>query len=241
MKRIIWNFAALSFLLANSAGSADAQVIVSGTSGTEAGYIIDHYQLGVYPALDTIMQGIVGINALNQAQNSQVFVSPLLKAVVYDYRFNLTTGEGVVTTRALDGSFLYTESGGPGTFSLHTSPPYPVALAPGEALPPYFIFGYNVPVTALEIGGSPVSPSLFPATLLGEILGFYVNPTTTNDMAANKWEYRINPNDPGLLPISWSSDNGSHLFVDTVDAGSSKSSSIGRYLAQVAENSAGVW
>ena len=44
----------------------------------------------------------------------------------------------------------------------------------------------------------------------------------------------------GLLPISWSSDNGSHLFVDSVDEASGGSSSIGTYLSQVAENSAGV-
>ena len=45
---------------------------------------------------------------------------------------------------------------------------------------------------------------------------------------------------PGLLPISWSSDNGSHLFVNSVDEGSGGFSSIGTYLTQVAENSAGV-
>src|SRR3989442_303893 len=44
----------------------------------------------------------------------------------------------------------------------------------------------------------------------------------------------------GLLPISWSSDNGSHLFVDSVDEGSGGFSSIGTYLTHVAENSAGV-
>src|SRR5262249_30389298 len=44
----------------------------------------------------------------------------------------------------------------------------------------------------------------------------------------------------GLLPISWSSDHGNHLFVDTVDEGSGRSSSIGRYLSQVAANWAGV-
>ena len=33
----------------------------------------------------------------------------------------------------------------------------------------------------------------------------------------------------GLLPISWSSDNGSHLFVHSVDEGSGGSSSIGTY------------
>ena len=44
----------------------------------------------------------------------------------------------------------------------------------------------------------------------------------------------------GLLPISWSSDNGSHLIVGTVDEGSGRSSSIGTYLSQVAANSAGV-
>ena len=44
----------------------------------------------------------------------------------------------------------------------------------------------------------------------------------------------------GLLPISWSSDNGSHLFVDSVDEGSGSFSSIGTYLTQVAENSTGV-
>ena len=44
----------------------------------------------------------------------------------------------------------------------------------------------------------------------------------------------------GLLPISWSSDNGSYLFVHSVDEGSGGSSSIGTYLSQVAENSAGV-
>ena len=47
-------------------------------------------------------------------------------------------------------------------------------------------------------------------------------------------------NTGGLLPISWSSDNGGHLFVDSVDAGSGRFSSIGTYLTQVAENSAGV-
>jgi CsbD-like len=40
----------------------------------------------------------------------------------------------------------------------------------------------------------------------------------------------------GLLPISWSSNNGNHLFVDTVDEASGRSSSIGIYLAQVAAN-----
>ena len=44
----------------------------------------------------------------------------------------------------------------------------------------------------------------------------------------------------GLLPISWSSDNGSYLFVNSVDEGSGGFSSIGTYLTQVAENSAGV-
>jgi hypothetical protein len=44
----------------------------------------------------------------------------------------------------------------------------------------------------------------------------------------------------GLLPISWSSDNGNHLFVGTEDEGSGRSSSIGKYLSQVAANSAGV-
>ena len=44
----------------------------------------------------------------------------------------------------------------------------------------------------------------------------------------------------GLLPISWSSDNGSYLFVHSVDEGSGGSSSTGTYLSQVAENSAGV-
>ena len=44
----------------------------------------------------------------------------------------------------------------------------------------------------------------------------------------------------GLLPISWSSDNGNYLFVDSVDEGSGRSSSIGTYLTQVAANSAGV-
>ncbi len=43
-----------------------------------------------------------------------------------------------------------------------------------------------------------------------------------------------------LLPISWSSHNGGHLFVDSVDSGSGRFSSIGTYLTQVAENSAGV-
>jgi hypothetical protein len=46
--------------------------------------------------------------------------------------------------------------------------------------------------------------------------------------------------DTGLPPISWSSDNGSHLFVDSVDERSGRSSSIGTYLTQVAANSAGV-
>ena len=41
-------------------------------------------------------------------------------------------------------------------------------------------------------------------------------------------------------PISWSSDNGNHLFVDSVDEGSGGSSSNGTYLTQVAANSAGV-
>src|SRR5262245_61830525 len=45
----------------------------------------------------------------------------------------------------------------------------------------------------------------------------------------------------GLLPISWSSDNGSQLFVDSLDEGTGRSSPIGTYLTQVAENSAGVW
>ena len=55
--------------------------------------------------------------------------------------------------------------------------------------------------------------------------------------------HRARPaSDPaGLLPISWSSDNGSHLFVGSADDGSSRSSSIGTYLTQVAANSAGVW
>jgi hypothetical protein len=44
----------------------------------------------------------------------------------------------------------------------------------------------------------------------------------------------------GLLPISWSSHNGGHLFVDSVDERSGRFSSIGRYLTHVAENSAGV-
>jgi SRSO17 transposase len=43
-----------------------------------------------------------------------------------------------------------------------------------------------------------------------------------------------------LLPISWSSDNGSHLFVDSGDEGSGRSSSIGTYPTQVAANAAGV-
>ena len=34
----------------------------------------------------------------------------------------------------------------------------------------------------------------------------------------------------GLLPISWSSDNGNHLFVNSVDEGSGGFSSIGTYL-----------
>jgi hypothetical protein len=46
--------------------------------------------------------------------------------------------------------------------------------------------------------------------------------------------------DHGLLPISWSSDNGNHLFVDSPDEGSGRSSSIGTYLPQVAATSAGV-
>ena len=57
-------------------------------------------------------------------------------------------------------------------------------------------------------------------------------------------QHRKSQNEPcesGLLPISWSSDNGSHLFVDSVDEGSSRSSSIGTYLTQVVANSAGVW
>ena len=44
----------------------------------------------------------------------------------------------------------------------------------------------------------------------------------------------------GLLPISWSSDNGNHLFVNSVYEKSGRSSSIGTYLTQVAANSAGV-
>ena len=41
-------------------------------------------------------------------------------------------------------------------------------------------------------------------------------------------------------PFHWSGDNGGHLFVDSVDEESCQSSPIGKYLAQVAENSAGV-
>ena len=51
---------------------------------------------------------------------------------------------------------------------------------------------------------------------------------------------KANIREATVLPISWSSDNGSHLFVHSVDEGSGGSSSIGTYLSQVAENSAGV-
>src|SRR3954471_8896196 len=44
----------------------------------------------------------------------------------------------------------------------------------------------------------------------------------------------------GLLPISWSSDNGSHVCGCSEDEGWVGSSSIGTYLAHVAANSAGV-
>src|SRR4051794_22130669 len=44
----------------------------------------------------------------------------------------------------------------------------------------------------------------------------------------------------GLLPISWSRDNGSHGCGCSVDGGSIGVSSIGTYLSQVAANSAGV-
>jgi hypothetical protein len=44
----------------------------------------------------------------------------------------------------------------------------------------------------------------------------------------------------GLLPISWSSDNGSQWCVCSVDKGSVESSSIDTYLAHVTANSAGV-
>src|SRR4051794_21571139 len=44
----------------------------------------------------------------------------------------------------------------------------------------------------------------------------------------------------GLLPISWSRDNGSHWCGCSVDGGSIGISSIGTYLSQVAANSAGV-
>ncbi len=58
-------------------------------------------------------------------------------------------------------------------------------------------------------------------------------PTYVDDTEVRPWI--------GLLPISWSSDNGSHLFVVSVDEGSGGFSSIGTYLSQVAENWAGVW
>src|SRR3954466_13204039 len=44
----------------------------------------------------------------------------------------------------------------------------------------------------------------------------------------------------GLLPISWSRDNGSHGCVCSVSDPSFGLSSIGTYLSHVAENSAGV-
>jgi hypothetical protein len=44
----------------------------------------------------------------------------------------------------------------------------------------------------------------------------------------------------GLLPISWSSDNGNHECVCSLGSGSVESPSIGTYLAHVAANSAGV-
>ena len=44
----------------------------------------------------------------------------------------------------------------------------------------------------------------------------------------------------GLLSVSWSSDNGSHMVFGSLDDGSDKSSSIGIYLTQVTENPAGV-
>jgi len=63
-----------------------------------------------------------------------------------------------------------------------------------------------------------------------------------NRLAAQvqSWLEEMDPLGNGLLPIPWSSDNGSYLFVDSVDEGSGGSSSIGTYLSQVAENSAGV-
>jgi len=44
----------------------------------------------------------------------------------------------------------------------------------------------------------------------------------------------------GLLPISWSSDNGNQGFIRSEGANSVVLSPIGTYLAQVAANSAGV-
>ena len=58
--------------------------------------------------------------------------------------------------------------------------------------------------------------------------------------AALREEIRKPYAESDLLPISWSSHNGGHLFVDSVDSGSGRFSSIGTYLTQVAENSAGV-
>jgi hypothetical protein len=47
------------------------------------------------------------------------------------------------------------------------------------------------------------------------------------------------PSAVGLPPISWSSDNGSHVSIGPVEEGLGKSS-IGTYLLQVDANSSGV-
>jgi hypothetical protein len=68
---------------------------------------------------------------------------------------------------------------------------------------------------------------------------FVLNNTDDQDFVVEPGDCRFALRD-GLLPVSWSIDNGSHLFVGSVDKGSGGSSSIGTYLTQDAENSAGV-
>jgi hypothetical protein len=120
---------------------------------------------------------------VNEAATMNVLVSPVLVPTVTDYYFDLTTGQGTVTTRALDGDFSFTSSGPAGTFSLVTNSYYA----------PYVIEGSNVPVTALEIGGVSISPGagVFPTSWEVDT-GFLLDPTqfgASENPPENEWAH----------------------------------------------------
>lgn len=146
------------------------------------GVLFGPYTVGTYNSLDTIFEIMVGPTALAHAASEQVFVRPLLVDMVLEYNFNLDTGEGTISNRALDGSFLFAIGGNAGAFSIQVNPPSSGCCG----IPNFLISATDVALIQLEIGGVSVPHSGFPIPTEAGV-GFFSNPLIAPLSANESW------------------------------------------------------